>query len=96
MLSIKTYYSNKGKYIGEVVEQISEDLINKVASKLFLLSDKKHMRDIAINACGSIIKEVESVGQASDSNFKSSKTWNLFHSTFPLSKTIEEIRKCNK
>ena len=47
--SISEHYKNNSISIQEVLSEISETLIQKMATRLFMLSDREHMRRICIN-----------------------------------------------
>ena len=47
--SISEHYKNNSISIQDILSEISEALIQKMATRLFMLSDREHMRRICIN-----------------------------------------------
>lgn len=81
--TISKYYELHGVNFHNVIDEISQPLIDKLATKLFMFSDREHMRKLAVNTCGSV--------SSIHPNF-----CGLVSKTFPLQATIEQVRKCLK
>ena len=47
--SIIDHYKNHSIYVQDIFSEISEALIQKMSTRLFMLSDREHMRRICVN-----------------------------------------------
>ena len=81
--SIKNHYQARSIDFDEILGKISEPLVARMATKMFMFSDRIHMRQICINVCGSI-------------SSINAEFYNLVSHTFKLTSTIEQIKKCLK
>lgn len=81
--NIKEHYSNHTIIFEEIIAKISEALVAKMATKLFMFSHREHMRKIAVNVCGSL-------------SGINNKFYEIVSDTFKLNITIDQVKKCLK
>ena len=81
LLKIKEHYKSHSMDFTDAIAQIKDALISKLSTRLFIMSDKAHMRTISVNICGT-------------TSWFSQEFCEAICNTFKLKTVLEQVTKC--